>query len=140
MSFFQWIFKRKEDNQMITEEMRNKGLEIRRLNHNILQLEKQLEMKQRLEILQEAVTGETKGNKEEQLILNLLMGFMQKPQQQQFSQQPNTLTETNEITLNREQITQTAQYLKNNFPKPLINQLSSLTDKDLSNVRKELIK
>jgi len=148
---FNWIkriFNRKQQsNGHLTEEDRAKALAFRRQQWELNQLEKQAIVQKRMNMLERAISESSGTNKSEEMMLSLLMSFLQKPQQQQQTpniiyglETPNTPQQTQQVTLNKEQTIQTAQYIKQNFPKPLLSQLSSLTEQDLLNVRKELIK
>ena len=75
----QWIINRqlkKLRQSAITDEMREKALSIRRLQMQITALEKQVQMKRQLEVLEDALGVSETGNFEEKLVMGLLQKFL----------------------------------------------------------------
>jgi hypothetical protein len=68
--------------------MRTKSLEVRRMQHQINQLEKQLNMKRHLDILEEGLTSGKKMNVEEMFMMMIMQKFLGGNPQQQVQMQP----------------------------------------------------
>ena len=143
MNFFKWLFRIKGDtNNPITEEMREKSIEMRRMNAKINQLERQLEMKQHLAGLQHMVEnfGDDNGSDKsmEKLLIPLLFNAFSKPPQDNRgflygeSIQPSAVT-------NPEKNTLIASELKKRLPKEYAEQIKNLSDGDLLDIRQKII-
>lgn len=87
-----WLFKSKRVDLVVTEEMRQKSLEFRRINAQIASLEKQVLMKERLEALQGMIAGSNASNTEAKIVEFLISKFSNNPQTQP-SQQKQTLVQ-----------------------------------------------
>jgi hypothetical protein len=74
-----WIVKKltaTDKSKNITDEMREKALEIRRQNYRLRQLEKQAEMQQRFEALESMIHSEKKGNSFEETLVSQVLPIL----------------------------------------------------------------
>lgn len=144
MSWLTRIFKRNQGG-IITEEMRQKGLEIRRQQSQIAMLEKQLQLKTHLEDLQQMITG---GDDEPEdstdkifmnVVLQALSGGFNKPGSipQDPQQQLGSFTDpTKDRSPKVEAI---ASALSDKIPKAYLDQLVKLTDSEVLSIRSRIV-
>lgn len=114
MGLFKWLLKRKvkkySNHGILTDAMREKSLETRRLQHQINQLEKQVNMKKHLDILEKGLTSGSKPDIEQMFMMMIMKSmFPQNTPQQQPIQQPRQITLSDEQL--KEYIEGNSQYL-----------------------------
>lgn len=127
-------FFQKKSNGHLTDEDRAKGLELRRMQTQIQQLEKQLMMKEHLNGLQEMASNFGGKSSSEEMLISMVLPLLLKGQQvTQSVPQPN-----NNLTLNDEQSKQIATIIKSKVPKQFIDQFFSLTDGDIRLIKQKL--
>jgi hypothetical protein len=131
---FQWfkgLFKQKS-NGHLTDEDRMKGLEVRRLQHQVLQLEKQLEIKQHLNFLEDTIKGNSNKNNVEDMFMNVVMQKIMAPQQQQtnpvFQAQPTSNPANDAI------VSQLKPYITEKY----LNIINQLSDNDIIEIKNKL--
>jgi len=147
---FEWYLRRKqrkEQEKAITNEMREQGLEVRRMNSQIRSLEKRLQLKEHLAGLQDAVaqlSGDDGDSKQfEKMVLPLIMGFLAKGQQQPQQQQEQLFqygynNPTNpQVNAGKNQII--AEQLKKKIPKEYLSTIQELSDADIIDIKQRLI-
>jgi hypothetical protein len=146
-----WFFKKKSvgNQSVLTDEMRQHSLETRRMQHQINQLEKRLEMKANLNALQEMATGGNNNSQMEQMILPLVLSMFSKnqPQEQnnQFAMLGATTPQQQAPVSANFNITDTQKcdtivdLLKNNKKaQPYMQQLNELSDGDILYIKARL--
>jgi len=132
MGLFKWLFKRKfaPNQAVLTDEMRAKGLEQRRLQHDINQLSKEIQMKKQLERLENSLNSGKKGDFEEMMMMMLMSKLfgVNAPMQQSnvYTPAQQNLNNSNTIDLTDEQI---LTYLEDN--KQYLKYAKSLTDEQI---------
>ena len=130
-----WFFNRNKQEKTLTDDMRTKSLETRRLQHQIQQLEKQVEMKAQLGTLQEMLNGGS--NKGEEAMLMMLMQMFMSPQNKT---QPNqAIVETNPL-VNSKKTSTIARFLSDKIPDNLVPELQNLTDNEMIAIKNEVLK
>jgi len=142
------LFKRNKyyKDGVITDEMREKGLEVRRQNAAIRTLQRQLDSQKKLEILEAAITGEKKGNKLEEALLQIIMQkFLNQPQQAtQQEKQLNlygkeTAPQEQPKGLNDVQISNAVKIIKTKLPQEAQEFITRINDEDLIKIRHQLL-
>jgi hypothetical protein len=130
-----WFFKKKNDRaEHLNDEMRAKALETRRLQHQIAQLEKRLELKGQLDNLSEIANGGS-GNKMEDMMLMMLANAFINPQKQVAV--PTSYTEGN--TSFSPQNVAIAQTLSKHIPPQYMEALVKTPDNDLLEIRRAIV-
>jgi hypothetical protein len=149
MGFFKGIkriFKGKPKQEpTITDEMRMKALETRRLNAQIDAAEKSLLANQRLAALQKIASQgleESGGSKTEEMLMTMLMTAFMKPQsntQTQAQMYGATPQPISNRSVNSEQNAKVAQFLAAKIPDSLTEQLENLSDDDFLDIKTKVI-
>lgn len=129
-----WFFKRNKEEKTVTDEMRAKSLETRRLQHQIAQLEKQVEMKAQLGTLQEMLNGNN-GSKGEEAMLMMLMNMIMQPQQNN----SNPAIAINPPTSNPSNMA-IARFLADKVPDNVLPQLEKTSDADIIDIKNQILK
>jgi hypothetical protein len=130
-----WFFKRKEE-KIMTNEMREKSLETRRLQHQIAQLEKQVEMKAQLTTLQEMMNGSGNGSKGEEAMLMMLMQMFMQPQK---NHDNPAVAGNSPPTMSSPQNTAIARFLADKIPENVVGQLQNTTDADIIDIKNKVL-
>lgn len=141
MNLLFWKKKQLGNPQIMTDEMRERSLETRRLNARIQQLEKRLESKQQLEYLEQQINGGSGNNMENMILMMLAQSFLK----------PNIPKSTGDVILDNEaaitpqsspvdygKIETAVNILKPKLNGMVINQLRDLTDSELIEIRRRL--
>ncbi len=139
MGIFNRIFRRKKlEQSVITDEMRERSLETRRLQHQIAQLEKRLEIKTNIETLQTAINGGGETNKVEDMFLNTLLNtFLNKTQNNPIPSTP-FVHQTEQRDLTEKEINEIANFIKSKVPQ-ITEYLKTISDEDLLKIKEKLI-
>lgn len=141
MGFFKWFRWKREQAHILTAEDHAKSLEMRRMNHKINQLEKQLEMKARLldlTQLAENIDGDKSDNFEKMLIPLLMQLFNKNPQQQTTLSENLGFSEQNAVT-NPQRNAVIAETLRKKVPKEYLSQLNELSDGDILDIKQRIV-
>lgn len=143
MGFFKKIFRKKSDYKPeITDEMREKGLQIRQENARIRQLELQMAQRERLAKLEQAITGGGSSSKAEDMIMQLFMQAMV-PQSSgtitpQNSVRPSTARDSIGVT-DPNKNDQIAQLIKSKVPEQYLQVLGTLSDSDILDIKNRVV-
>ncbi|GAI15421.1 unnamed protein product, partial [marine sediment metagenome] len=127
--------KEKQEN-IITDEMRAKALETRRLNAQVIALERRKDVQDKLEILEQAITGKKKGSDVEDMFMKLLMAKILTPQQSQQSglfsgSTPLPTQPQQQRSLNDNQINEAVKVIKKKLPTEAKKFITQVSDADL---------
>lgn len=131
-------------NNILTEEDRQKALETRRLQSQVNQLEKQMELKMQMVEMKrmiEDLNGGSKGSGEGEdaflkYVLPMLMGGM-KPVQEVHQSAP-VLGEAS--TMNPQQADQVANVIRNQIPSEAMHYIKHMSNADLIQVKEALMR
>ena len=133
-----WFFKRKSDYKPnITDEMRAKANETRRIKYELEQAEKRMELKARLDALQDMANG-GKSDKMEEMLMAMLMGAFLNPQQQKGQSNTMLIGET-PLSSNNPTNDKIARSLANSIPQQYREKIITTSDQDLLDIRKKIV-
>jgi len=141
MSIFQWFKKKKavENQSVITDEMRQRALEVRRQQHELEQLRKQAEIKSQMDSLKGIIDGgNSKSSQSEDMLLMLLMNMFVNPQQKNSPNQAITGFVNNSPTNPQNSVI--ARYLADKIPENIVGQIQNTSDTDLIDIKNQVLK
>jgi len=135
---------KQHNGNVITDEMREKALETRRLNAQVTALERRRDVQDKLEILESAITGKTKTSNMEDMFMKLIMAKFLTPQQPTPDnpegfvygnvQQPQAQQGLDDTKLN-----EAVKIIKKKLPKEALQFLTQISDGDLIKIKYRLM-
>ena len=145
-SFFQKVIRGKQhEGNVITDEMREKALETRRLNAQVTALERRRDVQDKLEILESTITGKSKTSSMEDMFMKLIMAKFLTPQQPNLNnpegfvygnvQQP----QPQEQGLDDKKLNEAVKIIKKKLPKEALQFLTQISDGDLLKIKYRLL-
>jgi len=143
MNWFTRLFKKdlRKDN-IITDEMREKSLETRRLNAKINALEKRYETEQRLQGIENMISGKDESSSMESMFMKLIMAKFLTPQNNSIdSSMPmygDITQHQQQGTLTDEQINEAIAIIKKKLKKDDLTFITSISDTDLIIIKNKL--
>jgi hypothetical protein len=137
------LFKRRkfvENQGIITEEMRQRSLETRRMQHEINQLHKRLEMKEDIVSISKALSSGDEDNELLKMIAPIAMKFLSGNNSVSSSSPSPELYGVKPVnSANVEKNNQIVNLLNSKVPKEYIGELQNLTDEDILYIKNKLI-
>jgi hypothetical protein len=128
-----------ENQGIITEEMRQRSLETRRMQHEINQLHKRLEMKEDIVSISKALSSGDEDNELLKMIAPIAMKFLSGNNSVANSQSPELYGVKPVNSSNVEKNNQIVNLLNSKVPKEYIGELQNLTDEDILYIKNKLI-
>lgn len=145
---FQWIkrklrLNRAENQGVLTDEAREKALEVRRMQHDVNQLRKEVALKKQIENMQKMLESGSSKNNPENIFMQILMAKMLSPQapvqNHVVTTEQQTLNTSNARVLSDEEVLSIANMIKP-YSLKYKDKIASLSDADILKIKEELIK